>query len=228
MPEERVGSLKEQTRDSFNRLAGLPDKWDHNRFYQSFIMRELPESGSTALDVGCGTGEFARLLASRFTEVVGVDLSPGMIEEAMRRNPDPRIEYRLADIEDMDLESDSFDAIVIIAALHHADMDALLPRLRDALGEGGVLAVLDLYLPRTPIEHVLSVIAAPLTAVTDLAVHRGRKPAEWKRLWDEHWSIDRHVLSTTRQVREAAERHLPGFRLRRHLFWRYSLVFKKR
>lgn len=219
--------FKKQTRDSFDLIANLPDKWDHNRFYHSYIMRMLPASGRRALDVGCGSGEFTRLLADRFTEVLGVDLSLGMIEEASKRNPNPRIEYRQDDIEEMKLEKDSFDAIVSIAAMHHTDMNALLPRLRNALKEDGVMVVLDLYLQRTPLEYMLSAIAAPLNLISNLVVHRGRKPAEWKRLWKEHWQIDRHVAMTSAQLREIAGKHLAGVRVRRHIFWRYSLVYAK-
>lgn len=219
--------FKERTRASFDLIAGLPDKFDYNRLYHPSVMRVLPAAGRRALDVGCGTGEFTRMLADRFTEVVGVDMSPRMIEEASARNPDPRIEYLLGDIEEMEFETEAFDAIVSIAALHHTDMNALLPRLVDALRNSGVLVVLDLYLQRTPLEHAMSAVAAPVTLVSDLVVHRGRKPREWKRLWEEHWQIDRHITPTSRQIRRLAAEHLPGARLKRHLFWRYSLVFVK-
>ena len=53
----------------FNRLARLPDQWDHNRQYQKYLLRRVGEHRGDALDVGCGTGEFTRELASRCRRV---------------------------------------------------------------------------------------------------------------------------------------------------------------
>ncbi|WP_239094534.1 hypothetical protein [Planotetraspora silvatica] len=39
--------------------------WDHNAHYHRWILRQLPRSFDSALDVGCGSGDLARLLASR-------------------------------------------------------------------------------------------------------------------------------------------------------------------
>jgi SAM-dependent methyltransferase len=41
----------------------------------------------SALEVGCGTGHFARWLATRVSRVVGLDRAPAMLAEARRRNP---------------------------------------------------------------------------------------------------------------------------------------------
>ncbi|NAZ84765.1 methyltransferase domain-containing protein [Kineococcus sp. T90] len=42
------------------------------------------------LDAGCGTGRISRHLAGRGCSVEGVDLSPGMVEQARRAHPDLR------------------------------------------------------------------------------------------------------------------------------------------
>jgi SAM-dependent methyltransferase len=49
----------------FNRIALLPDRWDHNRQYHRFLLDHIVENRDSALDVGCGTGEFTRELAAR-------------------------------------------------------------------------------------------------------------------------------------------------------------------
>ena len=59
-----------------------------------------PLAGKDVLDLGCGYGWHCRYSAENGAgQVLGVDLSRKMIEEARRRNPDRRIEYRVCGIE---------------------------------------------------------------------------------------------------------------------------------
>jgi ubiquinone/menaquinone biosynthesis C-methylase UbiE len=77
----------DRVREDFDRLAVLSEGtgWGHNSHYHPFVLRQLPQHLGEALEVGCGTGEFARLLAERCERVVAVDLSPRMIEAARAR-----------------------------------------------------------------------------------------------------------------------------------------------
>jgi SAM-dependent methyltransferase len=73
-----------KVRADFDRLAGLSeDGWDHNAHYHAFLLGQLPTRCGQALDVGCGTGSFARLLAGRCDQVLGIDLSPRMVAVAI-------------------------------------------------------------------------------------------------------------------------------------------------
>ena len=66
-----------QLREDFDRIALLAeDPSDHNARYHGFLIDQLPPSFGTALDIGCGTGAFSRLLAARADHVLGLDLSP--------------------------------------------------------------------------------------------------------------------------------------------------------
>jgi SAM-dependent methyltransferase len=51
-------------------------------------LKHLPERLSETLDVGCGTGTSARMLAERSEHVIAVDLSPRMVEVARMRSKD--------------------------------------------------------------------------------------------------------------------------------------------
>ena len=57
------------------------------------------KNGEKVLDVGCGTGSltFALARAADVGEVAAVDYSPVFVEEAIRRNTDPRVTIRQAD-----------------------------------------------------------------------------------------------------------------------------------
>jgi SAM-dependent methyltransferase len=72
-----------------------------------------------ALDLGTGTGKGAQLVAERFpeAEVLGVDLSPGMIEEAGRLLPCAlarRVRFQVADASALPLDDGAFDLVVLL------------------------------------------------------------------------------------------------------------------
>src|SRR5215213_5075857 len=99
-------------REDFDRLAGLSEgsHWDHNAHYHPFLLKQLPERMDEALEVGCGTGTFARLLAERCERLVGVDLSPCMVEVARARSKDhPNVRYVVADAASWEFPPERFD-----------------------------------------------------------------------------------------------------------------------
>jgi arsenite methyltransferase len=72
---------------------------------------------SYILDVGCGAGATPVFLATRYgCRVVGVDISEGMIERsterAKREGVTDRIEFKVADAQDLPFEDDLFDAVI--------------------------------------------------------------------------------------------------------------------
>ena len=72
-----------------------------------------PQPGDDVLDLACGTGALAELLAGRGARVTGVDLAPALIETARERAAEQGLEiaYRVADAEALELPDASFDAI---------------------------------------------------------------------------------------------------------------------
>jgi ubiquinone/menaquinone biosynthesis C-methylase UbiE len=88
-------------------------------------------SATRALDVGTGTGRGARVIAARFpdVEVTGIDVAPGMIEEA--RKLVPGASFHVADAADLPFEDESFDLVT------HANMIPFLDQVRRVLRPGG-------------------------------------------------------------------------------------------
>jgi SAM-dependent methyltransferase len=221
VPANRIAS-------DFDRLAGFDDaRWDHNRHYHPFLLRSLPARRESALEIGCGTGEFARLLARHFERVTAIDLSPEMVRRARDLSRGvAHIAFRQADVSSCDLPPASFDCIASIATLHHLPLADTVVKLAAALRPGGVLLVLDLYQPRTAADLAWSAAAWPCNLVLR-AWHSGRlrDPPDVRRAWSEHARHD--VYPALAEVRSLGERLLPGAMVRRHLFWRYSLVWQK-
>jgi 2-polyprenyl-3-methyl-5-hydroxy-6-metoxy-1,4-benzoquinol methylase len=153
--------------------------------------------GTRVLDVGCGIGRWSRQLAARGAEVVGVDLSETMIDEARRRTAhEPfanRVEYRTSDLRTLDLGR-QFDAIFAVTVLQHILDDAGFARaaanLARHLAPSGRAVLLEaaptrpngscntpVFRARTAAQYVEAFRAAGLRAVR---VH-GVDPAPWKQ-----------------------------------------------
>lgn len=76
------------------------------------LLQKLPSVPKRLLDVGCGTGEHARILANRYDyEVDGIDIQPGFIECASPKLPSSR--FAVADMRDFDLGC-KYDAILCL------------------------------------------------------------------------------------------------------------------
>jgi 2-polyprenyl-3-methyl-5-hydroxy-6-metoxy-1,4-benzoquinol methylase len=106
-------------RGDFDRIAALAeDGWDHNAHYHPVLLGHVPRGCRAALDVGCGSGAFARELAARGATVLGIDLSPEMARLARTRlAPYGGVEIRVADFAEEELPGESFDCVASIAAL---------------------------------------------------------------------------------------------------------------
>ena len=227
----RDPAYKDKVRDDFDRLAVLSEGsgWEHNSHYHPFLLRQLPQCLGEALEVGCGTGEFTRLLARRCDSVLAVDLSPRMIEVARARSKDhPNVEYLLADAASWEFPSERFDCVASIATLHHLPLGSMLARMRGALKPGGTLILLDLYRARTAADRLVSALALPTSKAIRLArtgALAERQAPELQKAWEEHGKTDRYP--TLAEVWRVCDAELGGAAIRRRLLWRYTVVWRK-
>src|SRR5262245_33291501 len=103
------------------------------------------------LDAGCGSGRLAVEIAKRRTDlhVRGIDLEPAMIDvatrHANRENLADRVEFTVADLDDLPLPDNSVDMIVSTASLHHwTDVGAVIASLNRVLRPDGRMWIYDL------------------------------------------------------------------------------------
>jgi len=106
----------------------------------------LPQA--RVLDAGCGTGEFARLFDP--ARYLGVDVHPGYVAFARRRNP--RHRFECADVIAWPGAGEPFDLLLVNGVLHHLDDAAAKALLQAVLAQarpGATLVVIeDVELPR--------------------------------------------------------------------------------
>jgi SAM-dependent methyltransferase len=108
----------------FSELAQKPlDRHLLNRFAE-----EVRERGIVG-DLGCGPGHVARYLHEQGVRMLGVDLSPEMVQWATRLNPG--IEFRVGDIRDLELADESLAGIVAFYSVIHLDPSELATALRE-------------------------------------------------------------------------------------------------
>jgi ubiquinone/menaquinone biosynthesis C-methylase UbiE len=162
----------------FDRIALVstvsPDGAAHNDHYHNFLLRHLPANCPDVLEIGCGTGGFARRLAERSQHVLALDLSPEMIRIAREQSAQfPNIEFQLADVRDVPFPIASFDCIATIATLHHLPFPEMLLKMKTALKPEGVLLVLDLFEPAGLSDSLLNLLAVPVSTSLRL-IHQGR------------------------------------------------------
>ena len=212
----------------FDRLALLDEEgWTSNNHYHDLLLRHVPKSCENALEIGCGTGAFARELARRCGRVVALDLSAEMIRVARSRATQfENLEFQVADAMTWNFPRSHFDFICSIATLHHLEQRELFVKMRDALKPGGVLVVLDLVESNGLVERMLDVIALGVSGGLRL-MHNGRlkPPPEVRKAWEQHGKHDHY--STINQMRALADEILPGSNVNRCLLWRYALVYRK-
>ena len=219
----------------FDRLALLDAKgWTQNNHYHDVLLRYLPDDCQNALEVGCGTGAFARRLAKRARHVVALDLSSEMVRVARSRSAEfPNLEFQVADAMSWDFPAAHFDGIATIATLHHLPLREVILKLKAALKPGGVLIVLDLFEPERNlltaaglIDTSLNIVAMGVSVSLRL-IHNGRlkPPRAVRAAWAAHEQHDSYPRMS--EIRELCAEILPGARIKKHLLWRYSIIWQK-
>ncbi len=100
----------------------------------------------TVLDVACGPGLVASAFAAHAAHVTGVDLTPGMIDEARRRQPATldNLDWRIGDIGALPFADASFSVVLTRYTFHHfLDPRAALREMMRVCKPGGRILIAD-------------------------------------------------------------------------------------
>jgi SAM-dependent methyltransferase len=126
----------QETQDSYDSVAveytrRIYDELKHKPLDRMLLDRLVAAVGELGpiCDLGCGPGHVARYLRDQGAQVLGVDLSPGMVAEAQRLNPDiPFLQDNMMALQVLD---DSWGGIVAFYSILHAPRAQVVDVLRE-------------------------------------------------------------------------------------------------
>jgi demethylmenaquinone methyltransferase/2-methoxy-6-polyprenyl-1,4-benzoquinol methylase len=163
---EGLDSKKEQVARMFDGISGRYDLLNRllsmgiDTHWRRVALRMLRERGipGRVLDVATGTADLALALAADLpqAEVIGVDISEGMLEvgrqKVVRNGQHPRVRLDQADAENLPFEDGSFDAVTVAFGVRNFEnLDKGLGELQRVLRPGGHLMVLEFSRPTSPL-----------------------------------------------------------------------------
>jgi ubiquinone/menaquinone biosynthesis C-methylase UbiE len=120
------------------RTKKYPQGWFYNEMLEMPSVLELLGNvrGKKILDLGCGTGIYAKLLKKKGAMVKGFDISPEMIKIAKRENP--TLELKIGSAYEIPF-NEKFDTVLASLVVHYIeDWDKMFKEVRRVLKKGGV------------------------------------------------------------------------------------------
>lgn len=140
------------TRAAYDSVAAdytmlLADALDTNPFdravlalYAELVRGATPSDAARVVEIGCGPGRITAYLAGLGLDMLGIDLSPAMIEQARRCHPD--LDFQVGQMTALDLPPGEAAGLVAWYSLIHIPPDehpAVLTGFRRVLAPGGHL-----------------------------------------------------------------------------------------
>ena len=196
------------------------DYWNHNTAFHQEVVRDAGRRGGRALDVGCGEGLLSARLAGVCREVIGIDSDERALARAQRRlERTPNARVLAHDIMDPDLPGrlGAFETVTCVAVLHHLPLEEGLAALGALVAPGGRLIVIGLAADKSPWDWIVS----------GLSVLPIRVMSAWHRETRDIGVATTRARESLEEIRAAASRILPGARVRRRFYYRYSLVWDR-
>lgn len=163
--------MNERLRLEFNEWAragkGASMERGHRPVGEQAIEFMRLQTNARVLDVGCGSGWAARMMAekARAGRVIGIDVSDEMIRLATEESANyPNLEFRVASAEQLPFNNAEFTDVFSMESLYYyADIEAAVTEIRRVLQPGGLfVTVVDLYRENEPAHQWIETLKVPV------------------------------------------------------------------
>lgn len=131
--------------------VGMP-RW-YNAFFDRLERKALSKtvnpkkiSGKKRLDVGCVTGRVARYYAENDVTVIGIDISPGMIEKAKKLTLSGNCYFGVMSADHIGFKENSFDVVLVVKVLQHIHydiQDSAISEICRVVKTGGKIVIIE-------------------------------------------------------------------------------------
>ncbi|WP_157270435.1 class I SAM-dependent methyltransferase [Azohydromonas aeria] len=189
----------------YNRLEKIVGLGTGSWYRRQALLRAGLKPGLQVVDVGMGTGLVSREILKITGEphrLVGVDPSPGMMQQARFEQP---VECRLGRAEEIPVPDGSADFVVMGYALRHiADFSAAAAEFRRVLKPGGRLLILEFSRPESWLGHAL--LKAYLRGLVPLLARVVSRTRDAAMLWRYSWDTIEACMPPA-QVMQTLDRH---------------------
>jgi len=196
----------------------MADYWNHNTAYHPWLVSIAEQHRGDVLDVGCGDGLLAQRLAPLSRSVTCIDPAPATAGRARDRLGGLRsVSVHDTSFHEYDAGSTRFDLIIFVAAIHHMDLRASLLKARDLLRPSGEIAIVGLAANKTAWDWIWSALCLPAVRIGSMLHHETR-------------DIGVPVMDAgdnLSEIRQVADDVIPGADVRRALYYRYLLRWKR-
>jgi demethylmenaquinone methyltransferase/2-methoxy-6-polyprenyl-1,4-benzoquinol methylase len=153
----KVKDMFDEISGSYDRLNDLMTAGLHHRWREMGVMLSQVGVGGAALDVCCGTGDFAFALRRAVGPqglVIGADVSEKMLELARDKcgRNQLYVDFMYADVLDLPLADGSFDACTVGFGIRNVpDIVRAFSEMRRVCRPGGKVVCLEITQPRIPL-----------------------------------------------------------------------------
>lgn len=176
--------------------------WRDGSWKRDLVAALPPVQVPVCLDLACGTGDIAFLLARRYADasIVGIDITDAMLNRARRRNRFPHVRFVNQDMSCLDFPDESFDIVTGGYALRNApDLDSAIAEVRRVLKTNGVCAFVDFSKPSGRLAQQAEYWLLKMwTGLWGMLLHRNPEVygyiAESLRLYPDRTQL-RHILA---------------------------------
>lgn len=145
--------------DKIVKVAFLPFGGE-SRFRNKVVDTAGPMQNEDVLDLCCGTGSVTKILSQRVLpngSVTGVDLSEHMMAKAKNKVTAETASFRIASADKLPFKDNTFNKAFISYGMHELSTKVRQKAIRElyrVLKVGGVLVIVDYYLPKNPITRL--------------------------------------------------------------------------